>query len=428
MSTIRYLCLPLVAMGFLSAGPALGAKASLGEAVRAADAKYLKAPEAGAVDKSPEIIAGGGEDGLPPSDGEVSLGRVRVTLTYVEDEPDPATRSLTEDLPGEADDVPAPEPEEEAENGEIPPEDIPEDATLPGEFDIGETVSRAPVVTVYFDDPNQKPSEPVSEDTEELSNVDLDQPQGSSDPEEANQAEQDAGAAKPEENAEPIGPRVVARLQGPSTGFSNPPVSIQIAELDAANPYPEVVVSFFTGGAHCCSITHVVTSNADGTEWTTLDAGEFDGGPMLAVDLDGDGTLEFEVRDNNFLYAFACYACSEAPLQILAVEDGSIKNVSAAPRFQHAHAAWLRNMIVGVPEEEVNGFLAGYVAQKARLGEGKQAWDLMLKYFDRNTDWGLEYCEQERDENGECPGEPVKTTFPKALERMLNKNGYKIAG
>jgi len=149
---------------------------------------------------------------------------------------------------------------------------------------------------------------------------------------------------------------------------------------------------------------------------------------MLAVDLDKDGTYEFETRDNAFLYAFACYACSQAPLQLLAIEDGKIKDVSAAERFRPAHAAWLKNMIVGVPEQEVNGFLAGYVGQKARLGEGQQAWDLMLKYYDRNTNWGLEICGTERDENGECPGETRQVSFPQALERMLKKNGYKIGG
>ena len=411
MSTIRYLCLPLMAIGFSVSTPALGAEPTLGEAVRAADAKYLQAPEAGTTDKSPKIIAGGGEEGLPPREGELSLGRLRVTLTYVEEEPEPATRSMAEDLPGEADDLPAPADEEIPQDGEIPLEDIPEDATLPGEFDVGETVWRSAVVTVYFDDPNPAPPE-----------ADMDQPQGSDDPDEsetpADTAEADA----------PAGPRVVARLEGPAAGVSDPPVSIQIADLDPSNPYPEVVVSFFTGGAHCCSMTSVVASNADGSEWSTIDVGEFDGGPMLAVDLDGDGTYEFETRDNNFLYAFACYACSQAPLQVLALKDGEIANVSTDPRFKKAHAAWLKNMIVGVPEQEVNGFLAGYVAQKTRLGEGKQAWDLMLKYFDRNTDWGLEYCKQERDENGECPGETIKSTFPQALERMLKKNGYKIGG
>ena len=54
-------------------------------------------------------------------------------------------------------------------------------------------------------------------------------------------------------------------------------------------------------------------------------SGEFDGGPMIAVDLDGDGTYEFEIRDNAFFYAFGCYACSEAPLQVLALENGKIR-------------------------------------------------------------------------------------------------------
>ena len=34
-------------------------------------------------------------------------------------------------------------------------------------------------------------------------------------------------------------------------------------------------------------------------------------------------------------------------------------------------------MITEVPDEEVNGFLAGYVGEKILLGEGKQAWALM---------------------------------------------------
>jgi hypothetical protein len=74
----------------------------------------------------------------------------------------------------------------------------------------------------------------------------------------------------------------------------------------------------------------------------------------------------------------------------------------------------------------VNGFLAGYVGQKIRVGEGKQAWDLMLKYYDRASDWGLELCDQDLDENGECPGKTTKVTFPQALERMLKENGYMV--
>jgi hypothetical protein len=218
----------------------------------------------------------------------------------------------------------------------------------------------------------------------------------------------------------------VAKLEGDGTGFGDPPVSVQIAELDPGNPHPEIVVSFYTGGAHCCSDTSVILSNADGSSWSTLDIGEFDGGPLLAVDIDNDGRYEFETRDNAFLYTFACYACSEAPLQVLAVENGALKDVSDEPRFRKAQEAWLKNMIGNVPEDDVNGFLAGYVGEKSLLGESKEAWDLMLAHYDKASNWGLETCTQPLDDDGECPGQMVKLTFPEALERMLKESGYSV--
>ena len=59
----------------------------------------------------------------------------------------------------------------------------------------------------------------------------------------------------------------IAKLEG-DAGFGSPPVSVQIAEIDPGNQTPRSVVSFYTGGAHCCSDTSVVTSSADGSAWT----------------------------------------------------------------------------------------------------------------------------------------------------------------
>jgi hypothetical protein len=217
----------------------------------------------------------------------------------------------------------------------------------------------------------------------------------------------------------------IAKLTG-EPGFGVPPVSVQIAELDPGNSQPEVVVSFYTGGAHCCSSTSVITSNKDGTAWQTVDVGEFDGGPMLATDLNGDGRYEFSTRDNAFLYAFACYACSEAPLELLTVENGAVKNITTDASFKPAHAAFLKNMIENVPDQDVNGFLAGYVGEKILLGERKPAWTLMLDYYDKASDWGLEICDKPLNDAGECPGQEIKLTFPDALERMLKENGYNV--
>jgi hypothetical protein len=217
----------------------------------------------------------------------------------------------------------------------------------------------------------------------------------------------------------------IGKFEG-EPGFGNPPVSVQIANLDPGNPHPEVIVSFYTGGAHCCSDTKILTSSKDGTGWQTVDLGQFDGGPLTASDLDGDGVYEFETRDNAFLYTFGCYACSSAPLEVLTVQDGAVKNITTDPRFHREHELWLKDMISDVPDEDVNGFLAGYVGEKILLGEGKPAWELMLAHFDKDSDWGLETCPQPVNDKGECPVKTELLTFPDALERMLNENGYKV--
>jgi hypothetical protein len=306
---------------------AANAAPSLVEAIKAADAKYLQAPDVEGQDDAPKIEAGGGEDDDEdegdPVPQEISQGAVKAVLSYTEEK--------TED---------------------------------------GDTM-RAPVVVVFAND------------------------------------------------------KEIAKLEG-DAGFGSPPVSVQIAEIDPGNSQPEVVVSFYTGGAHCCSDTSVITANKDGTVWQQVDVGEFDGGPMLATDLNGDGRYEFRTRDNAFLYAFACYACSEAPLELLTVENGAVKAITSEPSFKPAHAAYLKTMIANVPEEDVNGYLAGYVGEKILLGEGKQAWDLMLNHYDKASDWGLESCDQPLNDDGECPGQEIKLTFPDALERMLKENGYNV--
>ncbi len=220
----------------------------------------------------------------------------------------------------------------------------------------------------------------------------------------------------------------VAKLEGEDILFADPPVSLQIAELDPSNDTPEVVVSFYTGGAHCCSQTSVVAKAADGSGWKTIEVGEFDGGPLLTADVDGDGRYEFETRDNAFLYAFACYACSTAPLQLFGIDKGEVKNITTEERFKPVHAAYLKEMISEVPEEQsdANGFLAGYVGEKSLLGESKGAWAIMLNYYDKSSDWGLETCDKPLNEDGECPGQTIKLSFPDALERMLKENGYKV--
>lgn len=202
----------------------------------------------------------------------------------------------------------------------------------------------------------------------------------------------------------------------------------QLAELDTGNPHPEIVFSSFTGGAHCCSDTRVLTGGEDGRQWREIEAGLFDGDLLRASDVDGDGRYELVMRDNRFLYRFGCYACSAAPLRILQLQGGEMADVSAGEGFRDAHRDSLVRMIqlYNAGSEESNGFLAGYVAQKIRLGEGKEAWDFMTEYHDAESDWGLVECSEPLNDRNECPGKTTAYSFPDGLKRFLADAGYPV--
>ena len=218
------------------------------------------------------------------------------------------------------------------------------------------------------------------------------------------------------------------KSEGGESFPDNPVFLVQIVEMDLSNPHPEIVFSTYTGGAHCCSDTRVLTSAKDGKSWREIELGPFDGGPLGAGDLDGDGRYELATRDNAFLYSFGCYACSTAPLLVLALEGGKLENVSGKPAFRPNQVDSLARIVEWADEDgDRNGFLAGYVGQKILLGEGEQAWQLMTKYYDRKSEWGLESCSVKLDDKDECPkGKAVKRTYPEALKIFLKENDYEL--
>jgi len=67
---------------------------------------------------------------------------------------------------------------------------------------------------------------------------------------------------------------------------------------------------------------------------------------------------------------------------------------------------------------EVNGILAGYVAQKILLGEDEEGWNFMLARYDRDYDWGLDIYDDQGEVVGRYPD------FPSALRAFLIDTGY----
>lgn len=220
--------------------------------------------------------------------------------------------------------------------------------------------------------------------------------------------------------------KTVAVVEGEEAMF--PMALVQIAPMDEDNPYPAVLFATYTGGAHCCNDVKVITSQGEGKDWQVLDFGFFNGGPHEATDLDGNGWYEYPEIDNRFLYRFSSYAGSAAPAQILALQNNQVVDVSFEPRFQSIHRENAQSMEKELPELmgqdwEKNGFLAAYVANKALIGELDEGWQTMLKYYDKDSDWGLTTC-LEYDDQSNCLNEVQYDSYPDALRAFLVEAGY----
>ncbi|WP_075216951.1 hypothetical protein [Mongoliimonas terrestris] len=217
-------------------------------------------------------------------------------------------------------------------------------------------------------------------------------------------------------------------VAGRPSGFDNPQGTAEIVEMDPAAPGPEVVLTSYTGGAHCCTAVEALHLTAAGN-WTAVSFGQWDGGgPEMIEDADGDGVAELVSVDNAFLYAFDCYACSEAPLKILALRNGAVADVTAEPRFLPRHRAWLAEMeqrLVDYGGERGPGFWAGWIAAKTRVGEGAAAWAAFEAAYDPTTDEGVEACAVEAEI---CPESAVRILpLPQALRAFMVRMGYGLS-
>ena len=224
--------------------------------------------------------------------------------------------------------------------------------------------------------------------------------------------------------------QTVGVLRGPATPRSMGGAAVvQIAELDSANVYPEVLLSAFTGGAHCCNQTQVLTRPLGQTTWQTVDLGPFDGGPMPArIPMGGDVPLVVSV-DNRFLYKFACYACGGAPPRLWQLQADRFVDVSHQRRYRPIFRQALQRLQVQLqepiqPNDNPNGWLAAYVANMAMVGELQQGWMQMLKRYSRQSDWGLKECLGGYGKNGCNTPEVVYPSYPDALRAFLKRTGY----
>ena len=226
-----------------------------------------------------------------------------------------------------------------------------------------------------------------------------------------------------------FGDQVVFSFRIEEAEAEAPRSEARMIRLDLKTPLPQVVMTAFTGGAHCCTVTKIATAQAP-DEWRVLDAGQLDGDGYQFVDVDNDGATELISIDNEFLYAFDSYASSYAPTRIAKLDGSDINDVTQEPKYRAFLRRKLQDMEADAKKDpnlwHSNGFLGGWVAAKSLVGEIDAAWRRMLSSYDRKSDWSLEECTTGEDLD-KCPKDKVRQlSFPEALKKALVSNSYPV--
>jgi hypothetical protein len=199
----------------------------------------------------------------------------------------------------------------------------------------------------------------------------------------------------------------------------------RLVEFDRSNSMPEIVLSFYSGGAHCC-YGYRIFKFADGT-WRELPlddpggpsgSGDGDGSDQIHDD-DNDGIAEIFESDDSFLYKFTSYSGSYSPVRVYERDGGRWANVSREPAFRHLYAHSKKDLKEACGPQGSNSFWASYVAEQSIIGQLAPAWKLMLKCHSKTEDWGLCVAPDERDSctQGTRP-------FPDVLREHLAAQGY----
>jgi len=192
--------------------------------------------------------------------------------------------------------------------------------------------------------------------------------------------------------------------------------SIVARDLDADGE-PEVMVSLYTGGAHCCTISTLYGFQPAAGDYRRVRRNWRDAGFRLR-DIGRDGIVELDSRDARFAYAFASYAESYLPVQIFRYRAGRLADETASfRRLVRKDAKRALRLFRRYRNDELvnpRGFLAGWVADKYRLGQ-RRAANRALRRALRRGDLG---------KTAPFQVGPAGRRYVKQLKRFLRRHGY----
>jgi hypothetical protein len=185
--------------------------------------------------------------------------------------------------------------------------------------------------------------------------------------------------------------------------------SVAVRELNGDGE-PEVIVSLYTRGAHCCFFA--VIAAFDGTGYRVHER-YFGNPPFRLRDLDGDGAAEFISHDDRFAYRYTSYASSVLPVMILGWNGRRM--VDKTRKFKRRvrsdlRRTWRLFKTANRAGYEPRGAAAAWAANRYRLGKR------------RSTLRTLRRLARAGRLKGYPPRDPLR--FVSSLDRFLVRAGY----
>ena len=163
---------------------------------------------------------------------------------------------------------------------------------------------------------------------------------------------------------------VPAGIAAPAAGAADDAMLPLCVARFAGNDRPTVLLCFFTGGAHCCTILRAYPLAAGGAG---APVDQEIGNPGVDVRPEA-GAAIVDTADDVFSYEFDAYAFSGIPVKVLAVREGAFVDVTREHRdlVPGDAAGWWKRFDENAPQGL--GFLAAWMADQCLLGQGPSAW------------------------------------------------------
>lgn len=200
-----------------------------------------------------------------------------------------------------------------------------------------------------------------------------------------------------------------------------------------ADGVPDIIVEYYSGGAHCCYEYTIYSLGDKLKAYARLYGGD---SPMEFKDIDDDGNYEVVGKDWTFAYWHECFAASPAPQIILRYEKGRFRLAENLMRISPPdegtlvkYAENLRRDVVDnrtkmTTEPVPDGYIRLNDPTTSWHWDSRLWWGMLDLIYTGNGDLAWKYCDWYWSDQGSRAFPADKKKFLREFKSNLAKSPY----